>query len=69
MFQLELFPIDPLLEVRRELARVEESGHRVRKGTYAAINKIGKAYCEQELRIQNLEHKLYVLEKCLMEKL
>jgi hypothetical protein len=71
MIQLELFPdhfpVDPLFEIRKELVRIEESGHKVRRGTYAAINKIGKAYTSQEDRINQLEHKLWVMEKCLKE--
>lgn len=68
MFQLEMFPVDEMTQIRRELSRVEESGHKVRRGTYAAINKVGKAFCEQEKRISDLEHKLWVLEKSYHEQ-
>jgi hypothetical protein len=69
MYQMELFPlqfpVDPLFELRKEIAKIEESGHKVRRGTYAAINKIGKSFTDQENRINEMEHKLWVMEKCL----
>jgi len=61
--QLEFFPIDEMTELRREINRVDESANKVRRGTFAAINKVGKSFCEQEKRISELEHKLWVLEK------
>lgn len=65
--QLEFFPTSEITELRREINRVDESANKVRRGTYASINKIGKKYLDQEQRISELEHKLWIIEKCLKE--
>lgn len=74
--QLEIFPISEEMEFRKttkeinqRINAIEESCHKVRRGTYAQINKIGKAYCEQEQRISELEHKIWILEKFIRENL
>jgi len=67
MYQLDFFPIDPIFEIRKEVKRLEESSNKVRRGTYASINAIGKKFTDQEQRISDLEHKLWVMEKCLKE--
>jgi len=63
--QLEFFPVDDITSLRRLVNRVEESSDKVRRGTFAQIGKIGKKYIDQEQRIMELEHKLWIMEKCL----
>ena len=45
-YQLDFFKVDDVSRLESELATVKASADRVRKGTYARINKLEKMYNE-----------------------
>jgi hypothetical protein len=58
--QYDLFtPIhDPVEELRLEMTAIKESGNKVRKGTYARLNKLEKLLIEIHERQQIIERNI-----------
>ncbi len=59
-FQYDLFEEKPneLDLVKIEIGRIKESGDKVRKGTYAEINRLKKMCLELEERLEIIERNI-----------
>lgn len=70
MQQLEFFPVDENMLLRKEILRVEESCHKVRRCMFKNYSDISKkVHIEHEERIYQLELKIAMLEKFIKDNL
>ena len=58
-----------LAHLRKEVSRIEESGHKVRRGTYKAINELSKKLTKMEDELFQIKHQLQIMDKFIKERL
>lgn len=56
--QLELFEIDEMVLLRKELSRVKESNEKVRRSLFAKQGELSRNYIELQDRLETIERKL-----------